>query len=78
MKANNHLKKQVEYSYPTSTNAKKFGFYNDGCYTVELYDSLYISTPKALTAFKTKEEAVAFAETLPNEWHPLYLKYANK
>lgn len=72
------MKKSIEYSYPTSTNAKKFGFYNDGCYTVELHDAVRQSTPKAIKGFKTKAEAAIFAETLPNEWSALYLKYNQK
>lgn len=69
------MKKTVEYSYPSSTNAKKFGFYNEGCYSVELMDG--IKPPKAIAAFKTKAEAINHAEALPNEWHPIYLKYKN-
>lgn len=26
--------KTIIYSYPTSPNAKRFGFYNEGCWTV--------------------------------------------
>jgi hypothetical protein len=69
------MKKTIDYAYPTSTSAKKFGFYNTGCYVVQLWDG--IKPPKALAGFGTKHDAVKFAETLPNEYHPIYLKYAN-
>jgi hypothetical protein len=69
--------KTVEYSYPSSSNAAKFGFSNSGCYTVETIGEHYgsHSIPKPVAAFATKDEAVKYAETLPYEWHPLYLKY---
>ena len=31
--------KAVQWSYPTSPNAKAFGFYKTGCWCVELYES---------------------------------------
>ena len=65
--------KTVSYSYPTSPNAKKYGFYKTGCYTVETITDE--KPPKSLAAFATKKEAVAFAETLKYRFHWLYLKY---
>lgn len=67
------MKKTIEYSYPSSTNAVKNGYGSTGCYCVELVDEKHKS--KVVAAYPTKIEAIAHAETLPNEWHPLYLKY---
>jgi hypothetical protein len=57
--------KSVEYSYPTSDNAKRFGFYQTGCYTVEIKT---LTRSKAVAGFAKIEEAKAYAEKLPGEW----------
>lgn len=68
--------KTVEYSYPSSTNATRFGFGDKGCYTVEeIKQTDKGSKTVAIAAYLTKPEAVKHAETLPHQWHPLYLKY---
>ncbi len=59
--------KLVDYSYPTSTNATKYGFGKTGCYTVSVAKG---SAPgKAVKAFADKASALAFAETLPMPFH---------
>jgi hypothetical protein len=69
------MTKMVDYSYPTSPNAQKFGFNQSGCYTVTIIFG--IRTPKSLAGFATKEEAIKYAETLPHEWNWMHLKYNN-
>ncbi len=60
--------KCVDYSYPTSTNAVRFGFHK-GCWTVNLTTfSETCGNTKAVAGFATFAEARAHAETLPNEW----------
>lgn len=44
----------IEWSYPTSPNAQKFGF-KKGCYTVSSVKGN--NPPKELIAFATKQEA---------------------
>lgn len=67
------MKKTVEYSYPTSPNATKFGFGKTGCYCVK---TIKENNPGvAVAAFATEQEAKKHAEALPFEWHWLYLKY---
>lgn len=68
------MKKTVEYSYPSSTNAKRFGYDKTGCYTVSTINENY-TKQKQLAAFATKAQAVTEAEKLPYEWHWMYLKY---
>ncbi len=62
----NALCKEVGYSYPSSSNATRFGFARTGCHTVSLWDK--INPPKAVAAFATREQAVNHADTLPNDW----------
>lgn len=61
--------KRVDYAYPTSSYATKFGFYNTGCYVVEV--CVGIRPGKAVAAFATLTEARAHADTLPHEWNAL-------
>lgn len=63
------------FSYPTSINAKRFGFYETGCYTVELIDHLGWDTPKALKGFLNKEDAIRYADSLQMSYSNLYQKY---
>ena len=63
--------KSVEFSYPTSSNAKKMGFNKTGCWTVETRESG--KAGKAIKGFLTREEAISHAETMKNEWCPIYL-----
>ena len=69
------LFKTVGFNYPTSTNAKKFGYNETGCWTVALMDEHYKT--KYLSAHPDKETAITEAEKLPNDWHWLDLKYNN-
>lgn len=73
--------KSVEYSYPSSPNAVrclgKLGN-RKGCYCVKLHDG---QNPPVIVggAYEDSEagrsEAVIFANTLPNPWSPLHLRY---
>jgi hypothetical protein len=57
--------KSINWSYPSSTNANKFGF-KAGCWTVSVGEQ---STPPiAIAGFATAEQAVQFALTLPEPW----------
>ena len=65
--------KSVQWSYPSSPNAVKFGFAKTGCYSVEVKKMK--TTPgridvewEELRGFSNKAAAVCFAETLPYEW----------
>ena len=60
--------KRIEYSYPTSANAERFG-YRNGCYCVELQDG--IKPPKAIAGFATIEAAEVFAASLHEQWNSL-------
>jgi len=56
-------RKEIGWAYPTSPDACDYGFAKTGCYTVSLV--AMNSKPKTLKAFAGKDEAKAFAETLP-------------
>lgn len=60
--------KRIEWSYPTSPNANKFGF-KDGCWTVEIVSANGI--PRAVKGFATLEEASANASAMPLPWDRL-------
>lgn len=62
----NDTTKEVGWSYPTSDNAKQFGFYKTGCWTVSLAFTMF--PPKAVKAFASESDATVFAESLPHEW----------
>ena len=59
--------KLVDYSYPTSPNAKKHGFGSVGCYTVSVATGH--APARAVQAFADKNAAFAFARTLPMPFH---------
>ena len=59
--------KLVDYSYPTSANAKKHGFSTVGCYTVSVATGH--APARAVRAFADKTAALAFARTLPMPFH---------
>lgn len=67
----NYTDKLVEYAYPSSTTATKYGFADKGCWFVSLYEATSWER-KILQAFATKAEAYAYAEGLPNSWHYLH------
>lgn len=69
--------KTVEWSYATSDNAKRFGFYKTGCYTVDLRlrSGGRIEGETPLAGFATKSEALQYANGLKYEWCPLTLRF---
>jgi hypothetical protein len=64
--------KMVDYAQPSSPSAKKFGFNTTGCHVVQLMNNS--KPPKDIKGFATLEEAVDHADTLENEYHPLFYK----
>ncbi len=69
-------KKSVGFAYPTSISAGENGYYKTGCWLVETVSDC-MTTKKTVKAFPAdqKAEAIAFADSLPEEYHPLFLKY---
>lgn len=64
--------KLVEYAYPTSDNATRFGF-NDGCYTVEVWNRTTL-LPTALSGHKTRDQAIEYAKLIALPWAESFLK----
>lgn len=58
--------KSIDWSYPTSFDARQHGFEQTGCYTVSL--GFTGQTEDGVKGFATFPEAQAFANTLPNPW----------
>ena len=65
--------KTLDWSYPTSPNAERFGF-KRGCWTVSLcdwtapVDGGALNPPVAVKAFPSRLEALRFAGSLPQPW----------
>lgn len=68
--------KLIEYAYPTSTTAKQAGYYKTGCWFVSLYKEQTINRDKILQFFPTKDEAIKYADTIPNQFNWMH-KYFN-
>ena len=65
--------KAVDYCYPSSPDAVKYGHGNDGCYVVALVDSNYNAT--VTSVHTSKESAFLKAARLPQAWHPIWAKW---
>ena len=64
------IKKQVEWSYPSSTNAVAMGFGKVGCWTVETVEySPGPNQPEAVKGFTNSFDANDYAEALPFAWN---------
>lgn len=60
--------KRIGYAYATSQHAKECGFYNDGCYTVEVFvpcGYIKMSTVEpVITGFESYREAFDYSNSL--------------
>ena len=66
-------RKGVDYCYPSSPHAERFGYARTGCYVCCLIDREFNST--VVSAHATREAAFDAAAALPNAWHPLWRRY---
>ena len=64
--------KRIEWSYPTSSNAKQFGFEQSGCFTLHTANMEFVPFDghKTVAGFATLAEAKQAGEPLPFPWHP--------
>lgn len=65
--------KSVEFAYPSSPQANRFGFAKLGCYVVELSEGT--NPPIAIAGYFTKLEAWQHADTLPEPWSPSFTRF---
>ena len=70
--------KSICWSYPTSINAKRYGFYNTGCWTVELIDSRGYNLPKSVKGFAKLNDAKEYADTLQENYVPSFNRFYNE
>ncbi len=68
-----NIKKLVGWSYPSSPNARRFGFTHTGCWTVEINASKML--PVHLAGFESPEEALILAMMIEAEWSELFYRY---
>lgn len=69
----NPTHKTVEYAYPTSTNAKKAGFHDEGCWCFHLLDSAREYQGKLIAGYAKREDAITRAEQSSLPWSPIFL-----
>ena len=67
------LRKAIAYAYPTSDDAKAFGFYRRGCYTVEIIEDG--RPPVAVAGFLDKSGAFHHALRIDLPWSRLSLPF---
>ena len=60
----------VEYAYPSSKTAARYGFSATGCYTVVLCPDSGFDNWRNVSAHSTRAEALQYAETLDLPTHP--------
>lgn len=65
----------VEWAYPTSTNAKKLGKYNEGCYCVEVMEGDKIAQIFIKKPFETAQDAIKAAKETRIPFHPLTIRF---
>jgi len=65
----------IEWAYPTSTNAKKLGKYNEGCYCVEVLEGDKIARIYIKKPFETAQDAINEAKKTGLQFHPLTLRF---
>ncbi len=68
-------RKSVEWSYPTSPNAVRFGFAKVGCWTLELVDSAGNETPMPVSGHATKDQALEASRDWPQAWADFFLRF---
>lgn len=68
--------KTVQWSYPTSDNAKQFGFFRTGCWTLETIEGN--NPPEALQGFhpEARDSALSAARWLDHlPWNWMFVKF---
>jgi hypothetical protein len=71
---NYHKTKSVDWSYPTSPNAHRFGF-KDGCYTISTTEGCQL--PVAVSGHATKEQAMEASKAIPLPWSKSFQRFNN-
>lgn len=66
--------KTVDFAYPTSTVAGRFGYSDTGCYVVGVKASDE-AKQRYKAAFATKKKAIEYGNTLAIPWHPLWVRH---
>lgn len=64
----NYTHKEVNWSYPTSPNAVKFGFSKSGCFTLSVIDRKDFKLPKGISGHPTREQAIDAGIAIDLPW----------
>lgn len=67
--------KSLDWSYPSSDNARNAGYADRGCWTVSIATE---SGVQAVSSFLCFPDAVAFAAALPNAWDKYTLRFRSQ
>lgn len=65
--------KQIDWSYPTSTNAERLGFARTGCWTVSIASGNRVAV--AVAGFPTESQAAEHARSLSMPFGRLWQRY---
>ena len=66
--------KQVNYAYPTSDIAKRYGYYSTGCWVIEVGPGSYTPWPKEIVSvWSTEREAITWANRIDLPWGQCWL-----
>jgi hypothetical protein len=70
------VSKVVDWSYPSSPNATRFGFSRTGCWTVSRHFAHETRSilPEHLSGHATRPEALAAAGQMPEPWSPMFVR----
>lgn len=70
------ITKSIDWSYPTSINAERFGFAGFGCFTVSLNvpTARGSATAEAVAGFDNRRQAVDHARGLSEPWAQYHLR----
>lgn len=66
--------KGIAFAYPGSPSAKDFGKSETGCWLIVTFGQ-YGSVGEDHSCYDTKSDAVAYALTMEEEWHPTFPGY---
>ena len=66
--------KQINYAYPTSDIAQRYGFPNSGCWVIEIGKGSFSPWPKEIVSvWATEREAIEWAHRIDLPWSQCWL-----
>ncbi len=63
-----HTRKSVEWAYPSSTTATRFGYSDRGCWVIKAEDPIGDHLPVAISAYSSRDDALSAAKLIYRDW----------